>query len=64
MKKVFLSLCVFLSVSLPVWAEKLTFKFTRTGSGGGGGTILWEGVVVDVEDNKVSPRYVVHHRFF
>ena len=64
MKYFLFGLCLLPSICSPVFAEKLTFKFTRTGSGGGGGTILWQGVVVDVEDNKVSPRYTVHNRVF
>ena len=64
MKNAFFSLLLLLFLQLPGLAEKLTFKFTRTGSGGGGGTILWQGVVVDVEDNTVAPKYTIHHRIF
>ena len=63
MKKILLPLLLS-SLCGEVLAEKLTFKFTRSGSGGGGGTILWQGIVVDVEGNTVSPRYTVHHRVF
>ena len=64
MKKILIPLILLSSLCGEVLAEKLTFKFTRSGSGGGGGTILWEGIVVDVEGNTVSPRYTVHHRVF
>ena len=64
MKKILLPLLLLSSLCGEVLAEKLTFKFTRSGSGGGGGTILWQGIVVDVEGNTVSPRYTVHHRVF
>ena len=65
MKKILVPLLLLLSsLCGEVLAEKLTFKFTRSGSGGGGGTILWQGIVVDVEGATVLPRYTVHHRVF
>ena len=45
-----------------VAASMRKFQFQRTGSYGA--TVSWSGVVVEVNENKVSPRFTIQNRVF
>lgn len=44
--------------------EVYEYRFNRGVPAGASSTALWQGIVVEVEKNSVSPRFVTHRRFF
>ena len=52
------------SVLIPMssHAQKQKFQFQRTGTYGA--TVAWSGVVVEVDGNRVSPRFTLQNRVF
>lgn len=45
-------------------SEVYEYRFNKGIPAGASATALWQGIVVEVSQNKVSPRFVTHRRVF